>query len=311
MIKWFANHPTAANLTMLAIAILGVVSIPDLQRETFPRIKNDKVSIQVVYPGSTAADVEDAICRRLEDALESLSELDEMICESSEGFGRATAVMEEGREMSLFLDDINAAVGAINDFPEQTELPVVEELGRTDAVVSIAISGIDDPIVLKAYAEQVKLKLLAESRIANIDIVGFSDHQIRVEIPSSRLRQFGLSLSDIANSMKNQSVSTPVGRLEGPQEDILLRFNDQRKNVEQVGNLVVISGKSGAAILLKDIATITNRFDREENRILFNNQRAAILNITKTQSQDILTALNDVKQFVSTEQKKSTLWSKA
>ncbi len=304
MIKWFANHPTAANLTMLAIAILGVVSIPDLQRETFPRIKNDKVSIQVVYPGSTAADVEDAICRRLEDALESLSELDEMICESSEGFGRATAVMEEGREMSLFLDDINAAVDAINDFPEQTELPVVEELGRTDAVVSIAISGIDDPIVLKAYAEQVKLKLLAEARIANVDIVGFSDHQIRVEIPSSRLRQFGLSLSDIANSMKNQSVSTPVGRLEGPQEDILLRFNDQRKNVEQVGNLVVISGKSGAAILLKDIATITDRFDREENRILFNNQRSAILNITKTQSQDILTALNDVKQFVSTEQKK-------
>ena len=301
MIKWFTLHPTAANLTMLAIIILGLVSLPNLQRETFPRISNDKVSIKLLYPGSSAEDVEDAICRRLEDALESLSDLDEMRCESSEGFGTATAVMIEGSDMARFLDDINAAVDAIDDFPQQTETPIIEELARTDAVVSIAITGAEDPVILKAYAEDVKLRLLASARIANITIAGFSDHQIRVEIPATRLRQFGLSLSDIATSMQNQSISTPAGRLENDQEDILLRFDDQRKNVEQVGNLVVISGRSGASIKLRDIATITDRFDRDETRILFNNQRAAILNVTKTQSQDILNALADVRAFVEQE----------
>ena len=126
MIKWFAEHPTAANLTMMAIMILGLISLPGLQRETFPQIKNDKIGIQVVYPGATAEDVEDAICRRLEDALESISDLDEMICESSEGFGKATAVMIEGSEMMRFLDDVNAAVNAIDDFPERVEIPLVE-----------------------------------------------------------------------------------------------------------------------------------------------------------------------------------------
>lgn len=301
MIRWFALHPTAANLTMLSIIILGLISIPDLQRETFPRIKNDKVSIQVIYPGSTAEDVEDAICRRLEEALESLSELDEMICESSEGFARATAVMMEGDDMGRFLDDINAAVDAIDDFPEQTETPIVEELGRTDSVISIAITGPEDPIVLKAYAEDVKLRLLAETDIANVDIDGFSDLQIRVEIPAARLRQYSLSLSDIASAMQNQSIRTPVGRLESTQEDILLRFDDQRKTVAQVGNLVVISGETGGAIRLRDIATITERFDRAESRILFNDKRAAILNISKTQSQDILRSLQDITTFVEIE----------
>ncbi|MCG8626913.1 MAG: efflux RND transporter permease subunit, partial [Proteobacteria bacterium] len=270
MIKWFAEHPTGANLFMFAIVVVGLISLPDLQRETFPRIENDKVSIQAVYPGSTAQDVEDAICRRLEDALESISDLDEMRCEASEGLGKATAVMTEGSDMPRFMDDVNAAVDAINDFPDEVEAPVVEEIGRTDSVVSIAITGPDDPVTLKAYAEDVKLRLLAEAAIANIDISGFSDHQIRVEISASTLRQFGLSLSDIATSMRNLSISTPAGRLESSEEDVLIRFDDQRKTVEEVGELVVISGQSGAGIRLRDIATITDRFDRDETRILFN-----------------------------------------
>jgi multidrug efflux pump subunit AcrB len=301
MLKWFAEHPTAANLTMIAIVIMGFVSLSSQQRETFPRISNDKVSINVIYPGSTSGEVEDAICRRLEDALESISDLDEMICDSSEGFANATAIMTEGSDMMRFLDDVNAAVDAINDFPDQVEAPVVEELARTDAVASIAITGPTDPVVLKAYAEDVKLRLLAEAEIANVSIDGFSDHQIRVEIPAARLRQYGISLSDLATTMKNQSISSPAGRLEGPQEDVLLRFDDQRKNVEDVGNLIVISGQTGATIRLNQIAEITNRFDLDETRILFNDKRAAILNITKTQTQDILNALADVNAFIEQE----------
>jgi multidrug efflux pump subunit AcrB len=301
MIKWFAEHPTAANLCMLAIILLGLIALPDLQRETFPAIDNDKISIQVIYPGATSEEIEDAICRRIEDALENITDLDEMLCESSEGLGKATAVMTEGSSMAQFLDEVKSEIDAIDDFPDQVESPVVEELGRTDLVVSVAITGPTDPVILKAYAEDVKLRLLATAEIANIEIAGFSDHHIRVEIPAAKLRQFGLSLSDVATRMQNQSIGTPVGRLEGSQEDLLLRFDDQRKTVEEVSNLVVISGDSGAAIRLGDIATITDRFDRKEIQIFFNGQRAAILNITKTRTQDVLSAYGDVADFVSQE----------
>ena len=305
MIRWFAEHPTAANLSMLAIILLGLIALPDLQRETFPAIDNDKVSIQVIYPGATSEEIEDAICRRIEDALENITDLDEMRCESSEGLGKATAVMTEGSSMTQFLDEVKSEIDAIDDFPDQVESPIVEELGRTDLVVSVAITGPNDPVILKAYAEDVKLRLLAGAEIANIEIDGFSDHHIRVEIPGARLRQFGLSLSDVATRMQNQSIGTPVGRLEGPQEDLLLRFDDQRKTVEEVSNLVVISGDSGAAIRLGDIATITDRFDRKENRIFFNGRRAAILNITKTRTQDVLTAYEDVADFVAQENERA------
>lgn len=303
MIRWFTEHPTAANLMMIFIILLGLQALPSLQRESFPQVKSDKVSIVVGYPGAVAEDIEDALCRRIEDALENIADIDEMICEASENKASATAVMMEGSDMARFLDDVTSAMDAINDFPDSAEKPIIKQLGRSDGVVSVAISGPSDVAVLKAYAEDVKLRLLAQARISNIKIKGFSDHQIRVEINASQLRQFGLSLSDVANTMQNQSVNLPAGRLEGDFSDILLRFDDQRKTVEEVGDIVIISSPTGAFIHLKDIAKITDRFENAENKILFNGQRAAILEITKTKTQDILKAFSDVKQFVALENK--------
>jgi multidrug efflux pump subunit AcrB len=305
MIKWFAKHPTASNLSMLVIILLGMAALPNVQRETFPAVDNDKVSIRALYPGATSQEIEDAICRRLEDALESIADLDEMQCESREGLGKATAVMIEGSSMPQFLNDVKSEIEAISDFPAQVESPVIEELGRTDSVVSIAITGPQDPVELKAYAEDVKSRLLAKAAIANVTIDGFSDHHIRVEISTARLRQYGLSIADIANRMRNQSVSAPAGRLEGEKEDLLIRFDDQRKTVEEVSALVVISGSTGATIRLGEIANISNRFDRKESRILFNGQRAAMLKITKTRAQDILTAFSDVANFVQQENERT------
>ena len=301
MIAWFARHPTAANLFMAAIMILGLVALPQLRRETFPEIKNDKVEIRVIYKGATTDEVEDAICRRIEDSLDGITDIDETRCDSREGLGIATAVMREGADMARFLDDVKSEIDAINDFPDATELPVIKELGRTDDVVSIAITGPEDPVALKAYAEDVKSRLQLLREISTVTIKGFSTHQIRIEISAATLRRHGLSAADIASVVQKQSVSLPSGQLQGAHEDILLRFHDQRKTTEAFENLVVISSRSGAALRLGEIATITDRFELDEEKVIFNGQRAAIINITKTRAQDILAAYNSVSAFVAAE----------
>ena len=301
MIRWFAYHPTAANLFMAAILLLGLVALPGLQRETFPEIKNDKVEVRVIYKGATTDEVENAICRRLEDAMDGIPGLDEIRCEAREGLGVATMVMLEGSDMVRFLDDVKSEVDAIDDFPEQTEQPVVEELGRTDAVVGIAVTGPADPVALKAYAETLKSRLQTIDTIATVTINGFSAHQLRIEIPLHRLRKYGLSSVDISNAVRNQSVGRPAGRLEGGSEDVLIRIDDQRKTIEGLKDLVIISGSSGAVIRLGDIATITDRFDHDEDKIILNGKRAAILNVTKTRNQDTLLAYDAVAAFVEQE----------
>jgi len=104
--------------------------------------------------------------------------------------------------------------------------------------------------------------------------------------------------------LRRHSVGSPAGRLEGGSEDLLLRFDDQRKSVEAFRDSVVISGDSGAAIRLGEIAEITDCFDRDEEVILFNGRRVAVLDIAKTRAQDILVVLDRVREFIAAERER-------
>ena len=88
MIRFFAEHPTAANLLMVVLFALGIFSIPSLRRETFPDYRADEVEVTVVYPGASAEDIEEAICRRIEEAVDGVNDVDEVRPEAGEGVGK-------------------------------------------------------------------------------------------------------------------------------------------------------------------------------------------------------------------------------
>ncbi|NQU58601.1 MAG: efflux RND transporter permease subunit [Rhodospirillales bacterium] len=298
MIRFFATHPTAANLLMIAFIVIGLAAAPSVKRETFPDIPPDKITVRIVYPGASALEVESAICGRIEDAVESISEIEETRCDSQENVGTAILKMREGSDIDRFLNDVKTEVEAIDSFPESTEAPVISQNGRTDFVVALAVAGPMSASHLKAYAEQLKDQMLLKDAISQVTIKGFSDHQIRIEIPALTLRQSGLSIADIADVISRQSIDLPAGAIEQSERNTLIRFTDERRSVDAFRDLIVISGKSGSEIRLGDVADITDRFELDEDKIIFNGQRAAILEITKTKTEDTLEVVDAVSDFI-------------
>ena len=301
MIRFFAKHPTAGNLLMILFVVLGVMSLSSLRRETFPDFSKDLVKITVVYPGATAADIEDAICRRIEDAVDGISYVRETIAEAREGLGTVTVEMEPGGEIDTFLQDIKSEVDAIDDFPDQAEDPVVEKLNQTDRVVAIAVSGPMTVTDLKHYAEHLKDRLKRDAGVSLVTVSGFSDRQIRIQIPAGILMQYGLSVDDVASVIARQSVDLPAGAIETRDQDILIRFTDERKSPLEFNDLVVVAGSSGAEIRLGDIAQIRDVFELAEEKFIFNGRRAGLLEISKTKTEDTLEMYDAVKQFVEQE----------
>ncbi len=301
IIEFFAAHPTAANLLMIIFFGLGVLAMPQLLRETFPDFASSRVEIVVVYPGASAETVEESVCQRIEDSLDAVTGVEEVVSEAREGRARVVVEMVEGGDLTQFLGDVRTEVEAIDDFPTEAEDPVIKELNRTDMVVAIAVAGPMSLPHLKMYCEQVKDGLLQLDLVSQVEVQGFSDHQIRIEIPSAMLMQFGLSMADISNAISRQSVDLPSGTIETSQGDVLVRFADERKRVDEFRDLVVVSGSSGAEIKLGDIATITDRFELDEDKYIFNGQRAGLLLVKKTKQQDALRVLEEVQAFLDAE----------
>jgi len=305
MIRYFASHKTAANLLMISFIALGLMAMSKLRRETMPDYTRSRIQVMVAYPGASAEDVEEAIARRLEDALDGIDYVKDVKTESREGVCFAVAEMEEGGDVQVFLDDIRTEIDGIDDFPEIAEKPVITQLDRVDPVVSIAVTAAASEPDLKEYCEQLKEKIQLHAGVRLITLEGFSDHQFRVEIPAFDLARYGVSAGHVADVLKRQSIDLPSGLVQAPDGDVLLRFKDERRTVQELEDLILVADIKGGMIRLGDIAEITDRFELDEDRIEFNGRRAGILNVAKTKSQDVLTVYESVRKFLEEERERA------
>jgi multidrug efflux pump subunit AcrB len=296
-----AGHPTAANLMMITLLVLGAFAIPDLQRETFPRLEPNEIEISVAYPGARAEDVEQAICRRIEDAMDAVNNLAGVECEARESLARAVVQKQEGASLDRVTAEVKSEIDAITDLPENAEDPVVTQLGLTDFVAALAVTGPENRLVLKAYAEELKDRMLLWGGITKVEISGFSDHQIRIALNEAALRQFGLSALDVAGAISRQSVDLPAGSLKTGQSEVLIRFADERKRPLEYEDIVVTAATSGGQVRLSEVAEITERFELDEDRIVFDGKPAAILRIFKTAREDSLESIDSINRFLAVE----------
>ncbi len=302
-IATLAGHPTAANLLMLLFLLLGYMAVDDIRRETFPDYASTEISVTVAYPGATAEDVELSVCERIEEAVEGVSNLIKVTSQASEGKATVILEMEDGANATEFLNDIKTEVEAISTFPNEVEDVVVKRLNRTDQVLSIAVTGPMSETHLKLYCEQLKDTIKQLPLVSQVDLLGFSEHQLLVEVPIYTVMRLGLSVSDIQAVIEKQSLDMPSGIVETQETDYLIRFTEERRTTRELGELVIASNPLGNEVKLKDIARITDRFEDKENSIRFNGKRAGMLQINKNKSEDALNIMDQIKAFLADEQK--------
>ncbi|WED27026.1 efflux RND transporter permease subunit [Vibrio sp. DW001] len=298
MIRFFTKHPTASNLLMLSLLILGITSLSTIKRETFPEFSPPYIMAGVVYPGASPQEVEESICIRMEDAVDGLANIEETRCEAVEGSARLVIKLNEKADISRMLVDVQTQIDSINDFPSEIESPVVQELDWNEPVVDVAITADTSWPELKAYAEELKRIMKLDYDVSLVDVSGFSDHQYRVELNTQAIRQLGLSVGDIATQIGKQNIKLPSGNIETPDKNFLIRFDERRVTPEELNTIVIGSGPNGSIVRLRDIATITDRFELDEQKVLFDGHPSAVLKISKNKEDDALRIKDNVVRFV-------------
>ena len=305
MIGLFARHPTAANLLMGVLLLLGLITLPTLLRETFPDITPQQVEVRVVYPGASASEIEESVCQRIEDAVDGIQYVREVISEAREGLAVIKIEMEDGGDIIVFKDEVSTELDAIrNDFPDDVEDPSIRQLGLTMPVLSVLITGDMSVVDLKAYCEDLKRRMQLAPGISLVEVSGFSDHQFRVELSTAALQRFGLSVQDVANTISAQNINLPAGGIESVDGDLMLRIIEQRRSVRELEELVVIETTGGGEIRLGDLGQVVDVFEADEQKVLLKNVRAGKLTVKKTKQEDQIRVAEAAKAFLDTERQR-------
>ncbi len=301
MIRFFAGHPTIANLLMVGFLLAGAFVAPTLLRETFPRAVQNEVEVTVPYPGARPEDVETAICERIENALDAVTGIDHQSCEARENLARSVVRMREGDDYQTFVADVKSEIDAITDLPERAETARVRALGQTDFVASVAVTGPVQRTDLKDLAEATRTRMLQWGGIPKVDIRGFSTRELHIGLKPEALRQFGVSVADVARLVQSGSVDLPAGSIDTSTETLLIRVAEERRAVDDLAALVVRSSATGGQVRLGDIAAITEQFASDDDVITFDGRPAAVLDISKTRAEDALTIVDELKAFIDAE----------
>jgi multidrug efflux pump subunit AcrB len=301
MIRWFAAHPTAANLLLVLFIAAGVMAAPGLKRETFPDFRPIEAEIVVVYRGGAAGDLEDAICRPLWNALQPVEGLQELTCTAQDNRARAVAAMAAGGDALRFVNDLRTEVASIDSLPDRADPPVVRELHRTDPVASVAISGDLPERELDRYALDLRDRIAALPEVARVVPSGIGTRQLRIEIPRAVLEQHGLTAAGLATTIGAQSLDLPAGSLETPAADLRLRFTEERRSIASLSQIPVLSLPEGAMLTLGEIATLDETYTPPEEQAFLDGKRTILLSVRKPLDADALRALDSLAQLVTRE----------
>ena len=278
-IAWMAGRSVTANLLMLVLLIGGFIMAQNIGKDVFPDFELDRVTVTLIYPGASPAEVERGAILAVEEAIQGIEGIEEITATAREGSGTVTAEIIEGENSSEIALEIKNAVDRISSFPEDVEDPRVTVPSRKRYVVSLALYGDQSEAVLREMAEVVRDRLLKDPEISQVELSGIRDYEISIEVPQDILRAHGLTLDKVANIIRRAAVDIPGGAIQTESGDVLVRVTERRDVGREFSKIPIISTPEGTELLLEDIATIRDDFEDTDQFATFNGMPAVLVEV--------------------------------
>lgn len=303
MIAWFARNHVAANLLMLTLLALGMLSLfTRIPLEVFPTLEPNIINVSVSLRGATPQETEEGVSIRVEEAIQDLEGIAEITSRSDEGSASINIEVESDYDPRELLTDIKSRVDAINTFPVNAEKPIISLPVRKREVISIAVASHYSEQEVKKQAEKIRDDLLLLPDITQVELESVRPYEIAIEVSEHTLRTYNLTLQDISQAVANSSVDLSAGNIKSESGDILLRAKGQAYRRHEFDNIIVLTRPDGTLIRLKDIARVYDGFEESAFRSRFNGKLAAFVNVYRVGNQSALQVAEQVKNYIAAQQ---------
>ncbi len=305
LIAWFARNHVAANLLMFVVLLTGFISAVTVRTQLMPDLEADRVMIDVVFPGASPGEVESGVVSRLEEAVREIEGIDEMRSFSREGMGSVRLDIELDYDIQVVLEEVKMEVDRIASMPESIEKPSIYRNQHQRGAINVQIWGDLNEKSMKSLAEIVRDEIISLPSVTKADITGARAYEISIELEESRLRQYGLTLDEVARAIRQSSLDLPAGSIRSDSGDILLRTEGQAYDRSDFEQIVLVSRTDGTRLTLRDIAKVSDGFVEQDFFSLFNGQPTIGISVFAIADQNQIDISREVTEYV--QQRKGTL----
>jgi multidrug efflux pump subunit AcrB len=299
LIKFFVQHHIVGDLLMLAILVSGLVGMSNLRSNFFPEVDSKIVVIQVVYPGSSPEEIEDGIVAKIEENLQGVANIDLVYSTCTENAGNIVVEVKHANKTDQALQDVKNAVDKIASFPVGMEPPIIFKQDEESTAMILAVSGIDDLHLLKSEARKIETDLRSTNDISQIMLSGFPDEEIEIAVRDDRLSEMGITISQVAQAVRNTNIETTGGRIKTAHEELIVRGRFKEYSAEELMDIVIRADRDGRIIRLSDVAEVRNRWsDNDPSRNWYNGKPSVTITVSSMNSESILDVTEQVRAYI-------------
>jgi multidrug efflux pump len=300
------KRPVLATVMSLLLVVLGIIAFTRLTLRELPNIDPPIVSVEVAYPGASAAVVETRITQILEDAVSGIEGIETVESRSRNGEASVTLEFSLSRDIEAAANDVRDAISRVGDrMPDEADPPEIEKVASDAEVILWLNMNSDqlDTLALSDYAERYVVDRLSSiDGVAQVRVGGQQRYSMRVWLDREALAARGLTVNDVENALRRENVELPAGSLESQERDFTLRVMRGYQEADDFAALTLAKGSDGYLVRLGDVAKVERASAERRAYFRGNGQPNVGLGIIKTSTANSLDVARDVKAALPTIQ---------
>lgn len=300
ILAFFVRQKKLALVFTVSVIAVGLMALSNIQRDQFPSVDFEVMTVTTYYPGASPEDVEQNVTNLIEDQLSNISGIEKFISVSREGRSHITITLSQDvNDVNLVKQDIRNAVNRIKSFPEEVvDLPNVRDQNTSrKSVLKISIGSEDlSYSELRKVTDNIANSLELVDGVSEVTKDGYLDREIQILVDPEKLYQYQLSLPQVIDEIAKRNKRYTVGQNQSQTDEKIIVLLAQFDKAQSVEDVIVKSTFEGPVVRLKDIASIQDASVEEKSIVRVNGKKGFILRIRKQEQADVISVVDLVKE---------------
>jgi HAE1 family hydrophobic/amphiphilic exporter-1 len=292
------KRPVFATMLVLSLVVVGLFSYFSLGVDLFPKIDIPTVSITVQNPGASPEEIETEITKKIEDSVNTISQVDEVRSTSSEGFSVVTVTFDLSKDGDVAAQEVQNKVNlVVPDLPQSAKQPVVQKFDPdATPVMQIAVSAPRSLRDVTLISDKlIKQKLENARGVGEITIVGGVSREIHVMVDPDRLRAYNLTVANVLNAVRAQNLELPAGTLNAGAREFSVRTTGRIVDAVQF-NEITIANRKDYVVKVKDIGYAEDSAEEPRSASRLDGNAAVTLVVSKQSGVNTVSTADAVRQ---------------
>jgi hydrophobe/amphiphile efflux-1 (HAE1) family protein len=301
--QWLAalcvRRPIFASVLILVLCVVGIAGYLQLGVDRFPNVDFPYVVVQTNQPGASPEDVETEITDKVEEAVNTISGIDELRSITTEGSSLVAVSFVLEKDVNVAAQEVRDHVASIlANLPKDIDAPVIQKLDPDAAPIIYAALRSKGHTLREAteFADKrLRRTLESISGVGQVQIIGGRKRQINVVLDPIRMRGAGITVVDVQRAIGAQNLTTPGGRLDTGPSELTVRIHGRVTDPDQLGDLVVRQ-EAGHSIRVRDIGDVVDGEEDVDSAALLDGVPTVVLALRKQSGSNTVEVADSAKE---------------